>query len=326
MKKVSIIDVAKHAGVSVATVSYVSNNTKKVSPETTRRVKESIKTLGYKPNTTARSFKTGKKHMVAFIVPDIANAFFATLIEEVETVLASKGYKLIIQNTKETKLREIENINVASNGLVDGFIIASTLEDYSELNNILPPSIPSVFIDRLLPNCPGDTFVVKCYDATCEGVRHLIRKGHRKIGYITGLARISTTRERLLAYETIMREHGLYDQNLIRIGNSMSHCVSQYLPSLMESKCTAIVISNNVMATEAMIQLLESGIQPGRDIELLGFKDSDQPQYGLQHMNLICQPTSELGRLAGERMLERLAKPSIPVLHEELNAVFSPRR
>lgn len=325
MKKVSIVDVAKHAGVSVATVSYVNNNTKQVSPETTKRVEESIKTLGYKPNVTARSFKTGKKHLIAFVVPDIANAFFATLIEEVEMVLAEKGYKLIIQNTKETKLREIESINVASSGLVDGFIIASTLEDYHELDNVLPASMPSIFIDRKLPGCPSDTLVVNCYEATCEGVRHLIDKGHTKIGYITGLAHISTTRERLLAYQNTMAEHGIYDENLIRMGNSMSHCVDHHLTSLLESGCTAIAIANNMMATEAMIQMLENGILPGRDIELLGFKDSDQPQYGLQHMNLVCQPTSTLGRLAGERIVKRLEDPSLPVQNEVLHATFIQR-
>lgn len=325
MKKVSIIDVARHAGVSVATVSYVSNNTKQVSPETTKRVEESIKILGYKPNSLARSFKTGKKHLIAFVVPDIANAFFATLIEEIETVLACEGYKLIIQNTKETKKREIDNIDVASNGLVDGFIIASTLEDYHELDKVLPASMPVIFIDRLLPNCPSDTISVNCYDATCEGIVHLISRGQKKIGFITGLARISTTRERLLAYETTMKEYGLYDENLIRIGNSMSHCVNQHLTSLLDYGCTAITIANNVMATEAMIQMLESGILPGRDIELLGFKDSEQAQYGLQHMNLICQPTAELGRLAGERILERLAESSIPVRHDVLDAQFVPR-
>lgn len=324
MKKVSIKDVARHAGVSPATVSYVSNNTKQISPETTERVRESIRILGYKPNSIARSFKTGKKQLIAFVVPDIANAFFATLIEEVETVLASEGYKLIIQNTKETKKRELDNINVASSGLVDGFIIASTLKDYHELNNVLPPSMPAIFIDRILPNCPNDSISVNCYDATCEGITHLINKGDKKIGYITGLAHISTTKERLLAYETTMKAHDLYDEKLIHIGNSMSHCVNQHLTSLLEYGCTAIVIANNIMATEAMIQMIESGISPGKDINLLGFKDSNQAQYGLQYMNLVCQPTAELGRLAGERMLERLADSSIPVRHDVLNARFIP--
>ncbi len=326
MGKVSICDVAKHAGVSIATVSYTINNTKPVNPETRQKVEASIKKLGYKPNMTARSFKTGKKNLVAFVVPDIANVFFATLIEEVETVLASKGIKLIILNTKETKQREIDNINIASSGLVDGFLIASTLEDFHELKGILSPSTPAVFIDRKIEHCPFETITVNCFEATCQGIEYLIAKGHKKIGYITGLPRISTTKERLFAYETVMRKYNLYDESLIRIGNSMSHCVHSHLTSILDSGCTAIVIANNIMATEAMTQMLESGILPGRDKEILGFQDSDQPQYGLQHMSLIYQPTRQLGKVAGEELLRRLEDPNSAPSDIILNAEFKPRK
>ena len=94
----SILDVAKKAGVSAATVSHVINGTKKVSPSTRQKVDDAIRILDYKPNIAARNFKTGKMNVIAFIVPDIANPFFSTLIDEIETVLASKGYKLIILN------------------------------------------------------------------------------------------------------------------------------------------------------------------------------------------------------------------------------------
>ena len=106
MGRIGIQEVAQRAGVSTATVSYIINNKKQVSPETRKRVEQSIKELGYRPNEIARSFKTGKKNLVAFIVPDIANNFFSTLIEEIESVLASENYKLMILNTKETKQAE----------------------------------------------------------------------------------------------------------------------------------------------------------------------------------------------------------------------------
>jgi len=325
MAKISIIDVAKHAGVSTATVSYIINNTKQVTAETKRRVEESIRVLGYKPNMAARSFKTGKKHLIAFVVPDIANLFFATLIEELETTLTARGYNMMILNTKETKQREIENISLASSGLVDGFLIASTLEDYHELNNLLAPSTPAIFIDRSLPNCPHDTIIVDCYDATCQGIEHLIRAGHVRIGFITGLSRISTTKERVLAYETTMKKHGLYDERLTCIGNSMVPSVKPHLEYLLAAKCTAIVIANNIMATEAMNQMLQKGLLLGRDVELLGFKDGDQVQYGLQCMSLVCQPTNQLGKLAGQMLFERLENPHLPQRHTILKAVFTPR-
>ena len=105
----------------------------------------------------------------------------------------------------------------------------------------------------------------------------------------------------------------------------MSHCVKGHLDSLIDAGCTAVVITNNVMATEAMLQMLDEGIRPGRDIEILGFRDSDQAQYGLQHMNLIIQPTKELGKVTGRRILDRISDPAGLQQRIELQAIFMPR-
>ena len=103
--KVTISDVARLAGVSTATVSHTINSTRYVSEETKEKVFRAIAELGYTPDASARSFRTGKKKTVGFIVPDIANKFFATMIESVETCLAAHGYHLIIANTKEDMAR-----------------------------------------------------------------------------------------------------------------------------------------------------------------------------------------------------------------------------
>ena len=148
MSKVSIRDVAALAGVSTATVSHVINNTRYVKEETKRLVLKSIEELHYSPDATARSFKTGKRNLIAFIVPDISNPFFATMIEEVENVISKEGFKLLVINTKETKEREIDNLRILSSGIVDGFVLASTVENYSDISGIVPPSIPVVLGDR----------------------------------------------------------------------------------------------------------------------------------------------------------------------------------
>lgn len=306
MKKTSMLDVAKEAGVSVATVSHVINNDKAVSLKTRETVQKAIEKLSYSPNLVARGFKTGKRGIIGFIVPDIANPFFATLIEEVESIICKEGYQLIIVNTKETKESEYRNIKVLSSSFVDGFIIASTMEDFKELKEALPDGFPAIFIDRKILNCPYKTICINSYDATKESVEFLINKGHKKIGYITGLLRISTSRERLQAYKDAMTAASLDAESYVKIGNSMSHCVEEHLSSLIDSGCTALVIANNLMATEALIKLIESGIYSSKKLDIVGFKDSDQAQYGLRHMSLIVQPTSQLGWLAGMQILETI--------------------
>lgn len=322
MAKVSIRDVAAHAGVSIATVSNVINNTRFVKEETRKLVLKSIDELHYSPNAAARSFKTGKRNMIAFIVPDISNPFFATLIEEVENVISKEGLSLLVINTKETKNREIESLKRLSSGIVDGFLIASTLENYSEMNGIVPEGLPVVLVDRLLAGAPYDTITVANYQAVSSSVEYLIKRGHKKIGFITGIPRISTTAERLEAYRDTMEKYDLLKDSLICTGTSMTSLVTENLDALLKQGCTALVISNNLMAIEALTILSQRKIRS--EIELVGYKDSEQSQYGLQHMNLICQPVVELGRAAGRQLLERLKNPNMPVQKVLLQAEFQP--
>lgn len=325
MAKINMKDVANHAGVSVATVSHVINNTRKVSEKTRKKVQKSILELDFHPDPLARSLKMGRSNLIAFLVPDIANAFFATLIEEIEDVLSQEGYQMIVANTREDKKQEIEILKSISNGMVDGIIIASTFESYSEIAEEITSLPPTIFVDRKPKNCPHDIVTVESGDSVYEGIDYLIQKGHRKIGYITADNEISTTTERLAAYKRAMIDNDLYDDSLVLMGHSMSRCVNSKLSGLLERDCTALVAANNVLATDAMMQLLEQGIRPGVDIELLSFIDSDQAQYGLQHMNQIKQPTVALGRTTGKQMLERLHDPDFPVRQIILQSQFIPK-
>ena len=305
MSKVSIRDVAALAGVSTATVSHVINNTRYVKEETKRLVLKSIEELHYSPDATARSFKTGKRNLIAFIVPDISNPFFATMIEE-------------------TKEREIDNLRILSSGIVDGFVLASTVENYSDISGIVPPSIPVVLVDRSPLGAPYDSVISANYQAMSDGVEYLIKKGHSKIGFITGIPRISTTKERLDAYRDTMEKHGIFSEALIRTGTSMTSLVVENLDALLALGCTALVISNNIMAIETMMILNQRGIRPHHDIDLIGYKDSEQAQYGLQHMSLIKQPVAEMGRATGKQLLERLSHPDMPIQRIILPAEFLP--
>lgn len=123
----TIKDVAKRAGVSIATVSYVMNGTKNISRQTRDRVIAAIRELNYAPNQAAKSFKTGKKNIIAFIVPDISNNYFANIIESLEDEIGRSAYRLILANTKESKENEISQIKYLTSGTVDGIVLASTV-------------------------------------------------------------------------------------------------------------------------------------------------------------------------------------------------------
>ena len=325
--KVTISDVARLAGVSTATVSHTINNTRYVSGETKEKVYQAIAELGYTPDASARSFRTGKKKTVGFIVPDIANKFFATMIESVETDLASHGYHLIIANTKEDMDREETNIRLLTAGLVDGLLVASTMDDFQRFDELIPAGFPVVLVDR--------TFEAKKYSSVCvsnfqpiyRSVCRLAGKGAKRVGIIGGLPRLSSTKERISAYQQAVADCGLaQEEGLIRYGDSMENSVQSCLDELLEQKCDAIVVCQGLMASETIIYLHQKGIQLARDIDLVSFVDYDSNFYELYsgQMDCIVQPAEELGKAAGEQILSRIENPDAPVFEKVLTSAYRP--
>lgn len=322
--KPKIQDVARLAGVSIATVSHVMNGTKNVSQGTRDKVEAAIQELGYQPNVAARTLKSRQSRIIILIMPDITSFFFAEIIEVVENIMMRNGYLTIIMNTNENPEKEKQCLAAISNGLGDGVILASTLQSYREIKHYLTIDIPMVLIDRAVEGSYCDTMLVDNHKAMYDGVTHLINLGKRRIGYLAANLALSTTRERLEAYEEAMQHAGLSTDGLVLEGNSMRTCVHENLQKVLKQNIDALVVANNVMSNEAMLRLLAQGIRAGFDLEMLGYKESNISQYGLQHMSLIVQPTTELARLTANRLLERIKHPDLPPMQTVIQASFVP--
>ena len=325
--KVTISDVARLAGVSTATVSHTINNTRYVSSETKEKVYKAIAELGYTPDASARSFRTGKKRTIGFIVPDIANKFFATMIESVENYLSAHGYQLIIANTKEDMDREETNIRLLTAGLVDGLLIASTMDDFQRFDELIPAGFPVVLVDRTFETKKYSSVCVSNFQPIYRSVCRLAGKGDRRIGIIGGLPRLSTTVERISAYQQAMADCGLpEDPDLIRYGDSMEKSAAGCLEELLERKCDAIIVCQGLMASETIIYLHQKGIQLAKDIDLVSFVDYDAAVYALyaDQMDTIIQPVEELGDAAGEQILHRVEKPDVPIFEKVLTSAYKP--
>ncbi len=184
--KATISDVARLAGVSTATVSHTINSTRYVSGETKEKVYQAIRQLGYTPDASARSFRTGKKKTIGFIVPDISNKFFGTIIESAENYLSAQGYHLIIANTKENMDREETNLRLLTAGLVDGLLIASTMDDFARLDGLIPAGFPLVLVDRTFESQKYSSVSVSNFQPIYRSVCRLAAQGKRRIGVIGG--------------------------------------------------------------------------------------------------------------------------------------------
>ena len=325
--KVTISDVAKLAGVSTATVSHTINNTRYVSGETKEKVYQAIAELGYTPDASARSFRTGKKKTIGFIVPDISNKFFATMIESVENQLSAHGYHLIIANTKEDMDREETNIRLLTAGLVDGLLIASTMDDFHRFDQLIPAGFPVVLVDRVFDGQKYSSVSVSNFQPIYRSVCRLAGKDARRVGIIGGLPRLSTTKERISAYQQAVADCGLpADESLILYGNSMENSVQSCLDQLLERGCDAVVVCQGLMAAETISYLHMKDIQLGKDIELVSFVDYDYDFYQLysDRMDSIVQPVQEMGTAAGEQILRRVEDPEAPIFEKVLTSSYHP--
>ncbi len=305
MDKPTMKDVARYAGVSVATVSHVINNSRFVAPATKEKVLKGIAELNYSLDLSAKSLKTGRKYLIAFLVPDISNPFFSTLSEEIESHLMPSQYRLLLANTKENPEKELAHL-AALTPLVDGFILASTLPSSAKIKRIVGTRKPVVLLDRRLQDAPWDCVSSNSYHAVQEGTSYLLQHGHKRIGYIADLPHLSTTKERTQAYIDCMKDSGYFDETLLISARSFARKNHLHVRTLLQRGVSAIILSNQLMAIEAYIELNEQRLKGVTGIELLGFEDSNQPQYGLRHMHKIVQPTQTLARSAAERILKRI--------------------
>ena len=312
MRKPTLKDVARLAGVSTATVSYAVNKTRSVSPRSREKIEAAIRQLGYQPNLAARSFKSGKRNTIGFIVPDIANLYFSVIIEEIEAVLASKDMNLIVANTKEDPERELKQVGALSNGLVDGLIIAPAGDQYDVLAQLLPDRFPVVLIDRSIPGCGLDQVLIESQAAMQKGVSHLVDEGHRRIGFIADQAHIHTAQQRVKEFEKSCSSSGISpDPALIRHITAEDSSVRRHTLDLIENGCTAIVAGNNMITAELVSFALNQHYEGNTPLQILGYHCGEWYAW-LPFLKMISVPAREMGRLAANRLLKRMTDPDLP--------------
>ena len=184
MRRPTINDVAKRAGVSKATVSHVINNTRFVEEETRQRVLQAIAELGYRPSSVARSLTTKRTETIGVIISDASNYFFGEVLLGIEDVLRPANYGLIVCNTAEILEREAHYLDLLLRQRVDGIIAAATSQRWDILAQAEVQHTPIVFVDRSFEGLGGPFVGVDNKGGAYLGTRHLIEFGHRQIGIL----------------------------------------------------------------------------------------------------------------------------------------------
>ncbi|WP_416960889.1 LacI family DNA-binding transcriptional regulator [Streptomyces sp. Agncl-13] len=326
----TMVDVARSAGVSVATVSHVLNDTRPVLPGTRQAVLTAIEELGYTPNTLARSLVTSRTRSIGLAVSAISNPYFTEILQGVEAGALEQGYSLLIADPHDDPEHERKVVQLLHERRVDGMIVAPSAAPDALVAYLGRHSVPTVFLDRVVEASsddapPVDQVCAENVEPTAHLVTHLAGLGHRRIGLVAGLPGLSTTRERITGYRHGLAAAGLpYDERLLTHGDSESAAAERATEELLSRAAppTALLTANNAMTIGALRALRERGLSVPGDLALCCFDDFAWADLFEPRLTAIAQPSKEIGAQAVRLLLDRLAEPDRPARVLRLPCAF----
>ncbi|MEU5250123.1 LacI family DNA-binding transcriptional regulator [Streptomyces longwoodensis] len=332
----TMADVARHAGVSVATVSHVLNDTRPVLPHTRQAVLDAIEVLGYTPNTLARSLVTARTRSIGLAVSAISNPYFTEILQGVEASALEHGYGLLIADPHDDPEHERTVVQLLHERRVDGMIVAPSAEPSALLAYLTRHRVPAVLLDRTVDTPAGASAEVDDaprFDQVCAEntqpmsrlVTHLAERGHRRIALVAGLPGLSTTAERISGYRLGLAAAGLpYDERLLVHGDSAAEGAQRATDRLLSLAVppTALVTGNNAMTIGALRALRDRGRSVPEDLALCCFDDFAWADLFSPRLTAIAQPSREIGAAAVRVLLERLDAPRRPARTVRLPCAF----
>lgn len=312
MSKTRIKDVAREAGVSIATVSHVINNTRFVSETTRQRVMRAIEDCNYYPNANARSLASGRSNTLGLLVSDISNPFFPDLVKSIETVAFEKGYDVILSNTDYDAERTVNYVRRFIERKVAGVALMTSELDLGLIEELARFHVPVVFLDIGSAGVCMSNLVVDYEAGIEEAINHLAGLGHRKIAYIGGPRRLRSAARRFQAFCDSMARHlpgslplMIYEADFRFSGGRQAAremLTSSELP-------TAVIVANDMMALGVIEEFRERGIHVPGNISIVGFDDIAFAALSSPPLTTICLPRAELGREAVEALLATIEHP-----------------
>jgi LacI family transcriptional regulator, galactose operon repressor len=324
----NIYSVAKAARVSVATVSAVVNDTAYVSPQLKARVKAAIAKLGYQPNLLARSLAMKQSHTLGMIVPDIVNPFWPEVVRGAEDRAHESGYTLILSNSDDEPRKEELYLRLFLAKRVDGVILSKApgKPNRELLAQLGAAHIPIVQLTRLSLGAGYDSVVLDDRDAAYEAVSHLLRLGYARIGMVSGLGDVTTTRRRVSGYREALRDWGRpFDASLLIKGDFRVASGYNSGLDLLKKDLDAAFISNYQMAVGFVKALRQYRMRCPEDVAIVTCDDHPWVDAFQPRLTTVNFPKHELGHEAARVLIERLANRKRPLEALEMRSSLTIR-
>lgn len=329
MKHVTIKDVAKKLNCSVSTISRAFNDKYDIRKETRDHILSIAKEMGYSPNPMAKSLLKQCSNQIGVVVPEFINAFFPEVIIGIQEVFINKGYQVLIMQSNESHITELENIKTLENNMVDGMIISLSLEtknvDYYK--DLIKQGFPLVFFNRVSNELETSKVLFDDYKWAFFATEHLIYQGYKKIFHLGGPAGLVISQNRKNGFIDALRKHKIpFDESsIIETGFMISDGERVMEKLIVENNLPeAIFAVNDPSAIGAMKMLKKHGYKIPEDVALLGFTESKLAELIDPPLTSVAQPTKEIGRTAAKLLLEQIESkgifiPQTVILNGRLN-------
>ncbi|MEL7296720.1 MAG: LacI family DNA-binding transcriptional regulator [Pseudomonadota bacterium] len=325
MNTVSIKEVARLAGVSIATVSRYINAPEKVSEKTRAKVQAAIKTTNYSPNTLAQSFRRGRTNMIMVVLPSVGDPFFEQVLTGIRTAAQAKGYSIVIEETQRNTMTADQIGAMLVSKQTDGILLLASLSPFGT-------EILSANSQRRLPIVIGCETVspdlakfsgvhIDNIAAGIEATEFLISNGHRRIGMITGQVASLLTQDRELGYRKALKKAAIDCSDGWVVNGELSIAGARHaMRALLKhpERPSAVFCATDEMAIGALHEVKQAGLSVPGDISIMGFDDMRFAAVSDPPLTTIAQPAEIIGERAIERLCQEIEAGKSAVCEQEI--------
>ncbi len=324
--KVTIYDIAREASVGIGTVSRVLNNHPSVTPETRSRVREVAKRLNYQPHTYAQRLARRQSETISAVIPFFTNYFFIEVLQGVQDRISQLGYDLVLYGVNNVDQVESYLSRALQRGKVDGILFFSMKLPEKLIPRLKETALPIVLVDTTSPDF--DSISVANAEGAYAATTHLIELGHRSVGLVNAELVSAPAIERLQGYKRALENHGItFFPTLVKTGKNTKQdgfnreagyeAMIDFIKTGSDMP-KAFFVSSDIQAMGAIAALSENGLKVPEDVAIVGFDDIELARH--IKLTTMRQPMYQIGVLALDRLVARMANPEMDVLH----TTFSP--
>jgi len=313
-KKLTIKDIAKELNVSISTVSKALNDSHEIANVTKERIKTYAKKHNYKPNFNALSLKNKKTKTIAVLIPNMLKYIYAQVFNGIEQVANDLGYKIITCVSNEKTNKEIEILEMLSNGSIDGFIISPAVEttinqEYQHFQEVIDDGFPIVMFDRVPKELHCDKVIIKDHKATFNAVEHLKDTGCTNIAFISTNNKLPSTRKRKRGYLKALEEFKLAINEDIIIdltGINYKEYEENLIPILEKNKIDGVITTNEATGIAVQKAAQKLGYTIPGNFSVIAFSNGILARHASPQMTTISKHGEKMGAKAAKLLIKRI--------------------